>query len=254
MYRCADSLSSSSSLVEQGRPPAELFISVNTVSSHRIGRCARSQRCAAVALSERRDQPGRLPAGQGRAGRLTRRAATARSLSLRRRSAGPPRPCARAAAAQLGAAWQLPPALGAVWLAGLAGLGAGRWGALPGDRQLVAFAEPFDVTGDDALDPLQAFLICGFGPQRQRARSGLHGALAPAEADHPAGFGAFDAVDLGRRLPVTAVIARPVAQAVDLPGVFAELGEVPGWLFGLDVGFGCGHDGPFHSCPARKLA
>src|SRR6516162_10945089 len=90
-------------------------------------------------------------------------AATAGRYPLRRRSVEPPRPCARAAAARLGAVWQLPLALGAVWLVGLAGPDAGRRGALPGDRQLVALAESFDVSGDDALDPLQAFLVRGFG-------------------------------------------------------------------------------------------
>ena len=127
----------------------------------------------------------------------------------------------------------------------LAGLNVGRLGALPGDRQLVAFAEPFDVPGDDALDPLQAFLVRGFGAQRQRARGGPHGALAPAEADHPAGFGAFDLLDLGRRLPVTTVIAGLVTQAMDLQGVVAELGEVAAWVFGRDLGFGGEHGSPF---------
>jgi hypothetical protein len=126
-----------------------------------------------------------------------------------------------------------------------AGSLAGQLSALPGDRQLVAFAEPFDVSGDDALDPLQAFLICGFGAQGQGARGGVHGALAPAEADHPAGFGAFDVLDLWRRLPVTAVIARPVAQAMDLLGMFAKLGDVAARVFGLDLGFGGEHGSPF---------
>ena len=135
-----------------------------------------------------------------------------------------------------------------------AGSLAGQLSALPGDRQLVAFAEPFDVSGDDALNPPQAFLIRGFGTKRQRAPSGLYGALAPAEADHPAGFGAFDVLDLGRRLPVTAVIARPVAQAMDLLGMFAKLGDVAAWVFGLDLGFGGKHGSPFRcrfSGPSR---
>ncbi len=43
---------------------------------------------------------------------------------------------------------------------------------------------------------------------------------------------------------------RPVAQAVDLLGVFAELGEVPGRVFGLDVGFGGQHSRSFPVLPA----
>jgi hypothetical protein len=116
--------------------------------------------------------------------------------------------------------------------------------ALPGNRQLVALAKPFDVSGDNALDPLKVFLVCGFGAQRQRARAGLHGALAPPEADHPAGFGPFDVLDLGR-LPVTAVIAGPVAHAVDLLGVLAKLDEVAARVVGLNLGFGGEHGSPF---------
>ena len=125
---------------------------------------------------------------------------------------------------------------------------------MPADRQLVAFAEPFDVSGDDVLDPLEAFLVCGFGAQRQRARGGLQGALAPAEADHPAGFGAFDVLDLGRRLPVTAMIAGPVTQAMDLLGVAAELGEVAARVFGLDLGFGGEHGSPLRICGLLRLS
>jgi len=116
---------------------------------------------------------------------------------------------------------------------------------LPGDLQVLAFAESFDVGRDDVLDAAQVFFAGCFGAQRECARGGLHGALAPAEADHPAGFGAFDVLHLGRRLSVTAVIAGPVAQGMDLLGVAAELGEVAARVFGLDLGFGGEHGSPF---------
>src|SRR5215469_12441799 len=92
-------------------------------------------------------------------------------------------------------------------LAGLARLAEGRLGAVPADAKPIALAESFDVLGDDVLDALQVFAVGGFGAQNQRARGGLHDALAPAEVDDPAGFGIFDVPDLGWRSPVTAVTA-----------------------------------------------
>jgi len=51
-------------------------------------------------------------------------------------------------------------------------------------------------------------------------------------------------LDPGRRLAVTAVIAGPMAHAMDLLGVAAELGEVTARVFGLDLGFGDKHGNP----------
>jgi hypothetical protein len=52
-------------------------------------------------------------------------------------------------------------------------------------------------------------------------------------------------LDLGRRLPVTAVIAGPVPHAVDLLGVLAELDDVTAGVVRLDLGFGDEHGSPF---------
>jgi len=113
---------------------------------------------------------------------------------------------------------------------------------LPDDLQVFAFAEPLDVAGDDVLDAAQVFFAGCFGTERECVRGGPQGALAPAEADDAIGFGPFDVLHPWGRLPVTGVVRGwPVAQAVDLPGVFAELGEIPARLFGLDVGFGGWH-------------
>jgi hypothetical protein len=51
---------------------------------------------------------------------------------------------------------------------------------------------------------------------------------------------------LGRRLPVAAAVgARPVTDTMDLPGVSAQLNEVPARVFGLDGGFSGQHRIPF---------
>ncbi len=71
------------------------------------------------------------------------------------------------------------------------GFPCGRVRPVPVHRQVVASAEPFEVSGDEILDPLQALLVGGFGAQRQRVRGGLHGALTPAQADSPVGVGPF---------------------------------------------------------------
>jgi len=122
-------------------------------------------------------------------------------------------------------------------------------GPLPGDLQVFALAESLDVFGDDFLNLLQVFSLVA-SARSVSVWAGLQGALAPAEADDAIGFG-LGCLHLGRRLRVATVVRRrPVAQAVDLPGVFAELGEVPARVFGLDVGFGGWHRGPFQSCVA----
>src|SRR5262249_41946119 len=129
--------------------------------------------------------------------------------------------------------------------AGLAGSGHGRFGPLPGDLQVVAFAESFDVTGDEILDILQLFLVGGFGPQGEAVWAGLQGAPAPAEADRCAGLRAFDVLHRGAGLRVAVLVrARRMAQAADLLGVPAELRKVPARAIGLDVGFGGQHCGP----------
>src|SRR5215510_8586446 len=124
---------------------------------------------------------------------------------------------------------------------------------LPDHLHVLAPAESLDVCGDDLLDLSQAFGVGCFGMQYQHARGCPHGALAPAEADRSAGFGPVDLLHLGARLRATAVSGRPVAHAMDLLGMPAELDEVPARVARRDVGFGGWHGIPFWVIPRGAL-
>src|SRR5262249_47667004 len=140
---------------------------------------------------------------------------------------------ARSPAAPLG-----PSRDGCGWASRLPAGAVGVWEWLPGHLQVLAPPEPFEVPGDEVLDPLQAFPGGGFGAHRQHARAGVHGAPAPAQVEGPVGVGPFGGLDV--RAPL-----RPacVAQGfvVDAGGVLAELDEVPAGLAGRDAGFGGRH-------------
>jgi len=137
-------------------------------------------------------------------------------------------------------------------LPGIAGLSCGRLVSLPYHGEVIASGEPVEVSGDEVLDPLQVFLIGGFGAQCQRARVGLHGALAPPEGDGPPGPGPFDLrAHVRMRGRVTGNVSALRAQQVSalVAEVPAELDEVPSRAFGLDVGLGNGHGIPFCGTP-----
>src|SRR5262249_54069932 len=113
---------------------------------------------------------------------------------------------------------------GCGWASRLPTGAVGVWEWLPVHLQVLAPPEPFEVPGDEILDPLQAFLAGGFGAHRHHARAGLHGAPAPAHVEGPVGVGPFDLLDLRAHLRPACVAEGFV---VDAAGVPAELDEVP---------------------------
>src|SRR5262249_18898419 len=131
-----------------------------------------------------------------------------------------------------------PSRAGVAGLAGFAGPSRGRFGWLPVHLRVLALPEPFEVAGDEVLDPLQAFVVGGFGADRQRAGAGVQGAPAPAQVEGPVGVGPFDVLDVRARLRPAWVA---VGFVVDAGGVLAELDEVPAGLAGRDAGFGGRH-------------
>src|SRR5262245_35195817 len=74
------------------------------------------------------------------------------------------------------------------------------WEWLPVHLRVLALPEPFEVAGDEVLDPLQAFVVGGFGADRQRAGAGVQGAPAPAQVEGPVGVGPLDVLDVRARL------------------------------------------------------
>src|SRR5262249_9062635 len=126
-----------------------------------------------------------------------------------------------------------PSRAGVAGLAGFAGPSRGRFGSLPVHLRVLALPGPFEGAGDEGLDPLQAFVVGGFGAGRQRAGAGVQGAPAPAQVEGPVGVGPFDVLDVRARLRPAWVA---VGFVVDAGGVLAELDEVPAGLAGRVAG------------------
>src|SRR5215467_14596962 len=133
---------------------------------------------------------------------------------------------------------------GCGWASRLPAGAVGVWEWLPVHLQVLAPPEPFEVPGDEVLDPLQAFVAGGFGAQRQRAGAGLQGAPAPGQGEGPVGVGPFDVLDVRAHLRPACVAEDLV---VDAGGVPAELDEVPARLAGLDACLG-----GRHGCSLRR--
>ena len=117
---------------------------------------------------------------------------------------------------------------------------------LPGHRQLVASAEPFEALDDEVLDPSQGFLVGRLDAQHQHIVGGAQDAPAPRrEVDDPVGVGPVDAhPHLAQGLSVTPVLTSVITDAATVRavtlahrvGVAAQLHEIPAWAFSIDPG------------------